>query len=126
MSTFSIARENLAAQIAANTTYSAFAYPQPVPQSMSVQLAPADPYVVSTNNQKSLACKLRLNIELFAPLWDNRGNLEQIETMAATVRNLIVDSTQYIGDLTAPRPISLDTGDLLTASFTIELMTTWS
>lgn len=126
MSTFSTTRNALAAQIAANSTYSAFAYPQPIPQALSVQLSPADPYIVNTNNQKSLNCMMRLNVEMFTPIWDNQGNLEQLETIATTVRNLINESVQTVGDLSAPRVVSLETGDLLTASFTVELLTSWS
>lgn len=126
MSTFSTARNALAAQLAANTTYSIFAYPQPVPQALSVQLVPDDPYVVSTNQKYSLTATMRLRAEIFAPIWDNQGNLEQLETMAAKVRDLILDATQNCGDLSAPRVVSLETGDLLTAYFPIEVLVNWS
>lgn len=126
MSTFSTARNALAAQLAANTTYSIFAYPQPVPQALSVQLVPDDPYVVSTNQKYSLTATMRLRAEIFAPIWDNQGNLEQLETMAAKVRDLILDATQNCGDLSAPRVVSLETGDLLTAYFPIQVLVNWS
>jgi len=126
MSTFSTARNALAAQLAANTTYSIFAYPQPVPQALSVQLVPDDPYVVSTNQKYSLTATMRLRAEIFAPIWDNQGNLEQLETMAAKVRDLILDATQNCGDLSAPRVVSLETGDLLTAYFPVEVLVNWS
>lgn len=126
MSTFSTARNALAAQLAANTTYSIFAYPQPVPQALSVQLVPDDPYVVSTNQKYALTATMRLRAEIFAPIWDNQGNLEQLETMAAKVRDLILDATQNCGDLSAPRVVSLETGDLLTAYFPVEVLVNWS
>ena len=126
MSTFSTARNALAAQLAANTTYSIFAYPQPVPQALSVQLVPDDPYVVSTNQKYSLTATMRLRAEIFAPIWDNQGNLEPLETMAARVRDLILDATQNCGDLSAPRVVSLETGDLLTAYFPIQVLVNWS
>lgn len=126
MSTFSTARAALAAQLAANTTYSIFSYPQMVPQALSVQLVPDDPYIVSTNQKYSLTATMRLRAEIFAPIWDNQGNLEQLETMAAKVRDLILDATQNCGDLSAPRVVSLETGDLLTAYFPIEVLVNWS
>ena len=126
MSTFSTARDALAAQLAANTTYSIFAYPQMVPQALSVQLVPDDPYIVSTNQKYSLTATMRLRAEIFAPIWDNQGNLEQLETMAAKVRSLILDATQNCGDLSAPRVVSLETGDLLTAYFPVQVLVNWS
>ena len=126
MSTFSTARAALAAQLAANTTYSIFSYPQMVPQALSVQLVPDDPYIVSTNQKYGLTAMMRLRVEMFAPIWDNQGNLEQLETMAAKVRELILDATQNCGDLSAPRVVSLETGDLLTAYFPVEVLVNWS
>ena len=126
MSTFSTARAALAAQLAANTTYSIFAYPQMVPQALSVQLVPDDPYIVSTNQKYSLTATMRLRVEMFAPIWDNQGNLEQLETIAAKVRSLILDATQNCGDLSAPRVVSLETGDLLTAYFPVQVLVNWS
>lgn len=126
MSTFSVAREALAAQLAANTTYSIFSFPQMVPQALSVDFAPDDPYIVSTNQKYSLSATMRLRVQIYAPIFDNQGNLEQLETMAAKVRDLIIDNTQNCGDLSAPRLISLETGDLLTAYFPIEVLVNWS
>ena len=126
MSTFSTARTALANQIAAATTYSVFSYPQPIPQALSCQIVPDDPYVVSTNQKYALTATMRVRVEMFAPIWDNQGNLEQIETMAAKVRSLILDATQNCGDLSAPRIVSLETGDLLTAYFPVEVLVNWS
>lgn len=126
MSTFSSARDALAVQLVANTTYSVFAYPQPVPQALSVQIVPDDPYIVSTNQKYSLTATMRVRVEMFTPIFDNQGNLEQLEAMATKVRSLIADSTQNIGDLSAPRVVSLETGDLLTAYFPVEILVNWS
>lgn len=126
MSTFSTARAALAAQLAANTTYSTFAYPQAIPQALSIQIVPDDPYVVSTNQKRGLTAMMRVRVEMFAPMFDNQGNLEQIETMAAKVRSLILDNTQNCGDLSEPRVVSLETGDLLTAYFPVEVLVNWS
>ena len=126
MSTFATARQDLATQIANNTTYSTFSFPQPIPQALSVQVVPDDPYTEDTNQKVSLATKLRLRVEMFVQIWDNQGNLEQIETIAATVRQAILDNVQNCGNLSAPRIISLETGDLLTAYFPVEILTNWS
>ena len=126
MSTFSTARNALAAQLAANTTYSIFSYPQMIPQALSCEIVPDDPYVVSTNQKHNLTAMMRVRVQMYAPIWDNQGNLEQLETMAAKVRELILDSTQNCGDLSAPRVVSLETGDLLTAYFPVEVLVNWS
>lgn len=124
--TFQTARANLATQIKHDTQFSTYSYPQPVPQALSVQITPDDPYIVSTNQKAALTAKLRLRIEMFTPVWDNQGNLAQLEEIAQTVRTSILDYAQNCGDLSAPRIISLETGDLLTAYFPVELMCEWS
>ena len=126
MSTFSTARSALATQLANNSAYSTFAYPQPIPQALSVQLVPDDPYIVSTNQKQNLAAMLRLRVEMYVPIWDNQGNLEQLETLAASVRDKILDATQNCGDLSAPRIVSMETGDLLMAYFPVEVLVNWS
>jgi len=126
MSTFSTARASLATQIQHDTAFSTFSYPQPIPQALSVQIVPDDPYIVSTNQKANLAARMRVRVELYAPIWDNQGNLEQLETMAALVRGSILDNTQNCGDLSSPRVASLETGDLLTAYFPVEILVNWS
>lgn len=123
---FRTARESLATQIAHNAEFSTFAYPQPVPQALSVQIVPDDPYIVSTNSKYSLTAKMRLRVEIYTPIWDNQGNLNQLESIANSVRTAISDSVQNCGDLSAPRIVSLDTGDLLTAFFPVEVLADWS
>lgn len=119
-------RTALAAQIASDTTYSTFAYPQPIPQARSVQVVPDDPYVESTNQSFQQKARQRLIVEMFAPLWDNQGNLSQIEDMAVTVRRSIIKATQNCGAMSQPKVMSLETGDLLYSSFQVELLTDWT
>lgn len=126
MSTFSVARNALAAQLATDASYSTFGYPQPIPQALSVEIVPDDPYVVSTNQKAALTAMLRLRVQIYVPIWDNQGNLEQLESIAALVRGKILDATQNCGDLSQPRVISLETGDLLTAYFPTEILVNWS
>lgn len=123
---FETARNAFAAQITNNVLYSTFAFPPPIPQVNSVVIEPAEPYIVSTNNKYSLAATLRLNVRMYVPLFDNQGNLAQLETLAADVRSRILDATQNVGDLSQPQVVSLETGDLLTAYFPTELIVNWS
>lgn len=123
---FETARNALAAQLSHAGTYSTFAYPPPIPQVNSVVLEPGDPYIVSTNNKYSLAATLRFNVRMYVPLFDNQGNLAQLETLAADVRSRILDATQNCGDLSQPQVVSLETGDLLTAYFPTEIIENWS
>lgn len=126
MSTFSTARAALAAQLAHNTAYSTFAYPQPIPQALSVQIVPDSPYTEDTNQNYNLLTKLRLRIEIYVPIFDNQGNLEQLETLAADVRTRILDATQNCGNLSQPQIVSMETGDLLMAYFPVEILVNWS
>lgn len=118
-------RAALATQLADNTLYSTFAYPQPIPQANSVQIVPDNPYLSPVNQKYDLSVKARFRVELYVSMWDNQGALDQIETMAKTVRSKILDATQNCGDLSDPRVVSLETGDLLSAYFPVEVLTEW-
>jgi len=123
---FQTARNTLAAQLTNNAAWSTFSYPPAVPQVNSVVLEPDDPYIANTNQKSGLSCRLRFRVRLYAPLFDNQGNLAQIEDLAQQVRVRIIDATQNCGDLSQPQVMSIETGDLLTAYFPVEILSEWS
>jgi hypothetical protein len=67
-------------------------------------------------------------IIMTVPMFDNQGNLNGIETLAVAVFNKLVASTivMNVGSMTAPSVLSVQSGDLLTASFDISVLTSWS
>ena len=58
---------------------------------------------------------------------DNRGNLNGIETLACAVFKKLTNSNivMNIGSMSAPSVLSVQSGDLLTADFSISVLTSW-
>jgi len=122
-------RATIAAALVDNTLYSVFAFPPATPIVNSVVISPADPYVTPTNNGRNTVAPLaNFSINVFVPLLDNEGNLNGIEEMLVAVFNkLAASSIVYnVGDVTAPSVLSAATGDLLTCSMSISVLTSWS
>jgi hypothetical protein len=61
------------------------------------------------------------------PMLDNKGNLNGIETLACAVFKKLANSNivMNIGSMTAPSVLSVQSGDLLTADFSISVLTSW-
>jgi hypothetical protein len=69
-----------------------------------------------------------LKIIMTVPMLDNRGNLNGIETLAVAVFNKLTASNivMNIGGMSAPSVLEVQSGTLLTASFDISVLTSWS
>jgi hypothetical protein len=122
-------RTTIAAALVDNTLYSTFAFPPATPVANSVVISPADPYVSPTNNSYNTVSPLaNFNINIFVPLLDNQGNLNGIEEMLVAVFNkLAASSIVYnVGDVSAPSVLASATGDLLTCSLQVSVLTSWS
>jgi hypothetical protein len=61
-------------------------------------------------------------------MFDNQGNLAGIEdTIVAVFQKLLVSGLTYnISAITAPSVLDVASGSLLTASFQLSVLTTWS
>jgi hypothetical protein len=109
--------------------WNVFSYPPPVLQVNSVVVAPADPYVTPSNNsQVSISPMANFNIICVSPYLDNQGNLANIETMIVSVFQKLAASSIVFNILSASAPALLDSpsGAMLTSSFQITVLTTWS
>jgi hypothetical protein len=129
MAAISTLRATIAAALVDNTKYSVFSFPPATPIVNSVVLSPADPYLTPTNNGRNTVAPLaNFNINIFVPLLDNEGNLNGIEDLLVAVFNkLAASSIVYnIGDVSAPSVLSAATGDLLTCSMQVSVLTSWS
>jgi hypothetical protein len=128
MAAISTLRATIAAALVDNTKYSVFSFPPATPIVNSVVLSPADPYLTPTNNGRNTVAPLaNFNINIFVPLLDNEGNLNGIEDLLVAVFNkLAASSIVYnIGDVSAPSVLSAATGDLLTCSMQVSVLSTW-
>jgi hypothetical protein len=122
-------RANLAAALANTNVWNTYAFPPPTITANSVIVAPADPYITPNNNTyNAIAPLANLKIIMTVPMFDNQGNLNGIETLAVAVFNKLAASTivMNVGGMSAPTVLSVQSGDLLTASFDISVLTSWS
>jgi hypothetical protein len=129
MAAISTLRATIAAALVDNTKYSVFAFPPATPIVNSVVVSPADPYLTPTNNSRNNVAPLaNFNINIFVPLLDNEGNLNGIEDRLVAVFNkLAASSIVYnVGEVSAPSVLTSATGDLLTCSMQVSVLTSWS
>jgi hypothetical protein len=128
MAAISTLRGTIAAALVDNTKYSVFSFPPATPIVNSVVISPADPSLTPTTNGRNTVSPLaNFNINIFVPLLDNEGNLNGIEDLLVAVFNkLAASSIVYnVGDVSAPSVLSAATGDLLTCSMQVSVLSTW-
>jgi hypothetical protein len=129
MAAISTLRATIAAALVDNTKYSVFSFPPATPIVNSVVISPADPYLTPTNNGRNTVAPLaNFTLNIFVPLLDNEGNLNGIEDLLVAVFNkLAASSIVYnVGDVSAPSVMSAATGDLLSCSMQVSVLTSWS
>lgn len=122
-------RATIAAALTDDTRYSVFSFPPATPIANSVLVTPADPYLTMTNNSySSIAPLASFNIISIVPLLDNQGNLNGIEDfMVGVFSKLSASAIVFnVDSVSAPSVLSSATGDLLTSTMTIQVLTSWS
>ena len=122
-------RANLATALANASAWNTYSFPPPTITANSVIVAPADPYITPSNNTYATISPLaNLKIIMTVPMFDNQGNLNGIETLAVAVFNKLAASNivMNVSGLSAPSVLSVQSGDLLTASFDLSILTSWS
>ena len=121
-------RTTIATALTNNSLYQVFSFPPETILANSVVVAPADPYLEPSNNSHNLSPKANFNIIMTVPMFDNQGNLQGIEDTIVAVFNLLVASTltYNIMSISAPSVLDVASGSLLTASFQLSVLTTWS
>ena len=122
-------RTTIATALTDNTKYSVFAFPPATPIANSVIVSPADPYLEPTNNSyNAISPMANFNIVMLVPLLDNEGNLNGIEDIVVAVfGKLSASSIVYkVGSVSAPSVLNAVSGDLLTCSMQVSVLTSWS
>jgi hypothetical protein len=122
-------RASLAAALANANVWNTYSFPPPTITANSVIVAPNDPYITPTNNTNAgIAPMANFKIIFNVPMLDNQGNLNGIETVAVAVFNKLAASTivMNIAAMSAPSLLEVQSGTLLTASFDIQILTSWS
>jgi hypothetical protein len=129
MAAISTLRATIAAALVDNSLWSVFSFPPSTPIVNSVVLSPADPYVTPSNNgYNTIAPMANFLVNIFVPLLDNEGNLNGIEDRLVAVFNkLAASSIVYnVGEVSAPSVLNAASGDLLTCSMSLSVLTSWS
>ena len=129
MSTLSTLRAGIAAALTDNTLYTVFSFPPATPIANSIVISPGDPYITPSNNSyNTIAPLANLQVSIIVPLLDNQGNLNGIEDDILRVFNLLAASsyTYNVSEVSAPAVLNAVSGDLLTCSINISILTSWS
>jgi hypothetical protein len=122
-------RSTLATALTNDGVWSVFAYPPASPIANSVIIQPDDPYLEPSNNQyNSISPMANFKITAIVPMFDNQGNLADIETFMVAVFNKLSDSglSIKVGALSAPTVLPVDAGQMLASELSISILTTWS
>jgi hypothetical protein len=122
-------RASLASALANNAVWNTYSFPPPTITANSVIVAPAEgDYLTPSNNTNiGISPMANFKIILTVPLLDNQGNLNGIETVACAVFKKLAQSTivMNVESMSAPSVLNVQSGDLLTASFNISVLTSW-
>ena len=129
MTAISTLRSTLAAALVNNSLWSTFSFPPATAIANSVVVSPAQDYVTPSNNgYNTIAPLVNFSINIFVPLLDNEGNLNGIEERLVSVFNLLAASSivYNVGTVSAPSVLTSTTGDLLTCSMQVSILSNWS
>lgn len=122
-------RSTIATALANAGVWATFSYPPRTISANSVIIDPGDPYLSPSNNRAiGIAPMARFSVIMTKPLLDNEGNLNEIETMMVAVFTKLSDAALGLNIESATRPsvLTAESGDLLTMSFNISTLTSWS
>ena len=128
MAAITTLRSSIAAALTDNNKYSVFSFPPATPIANSVIVSPADPYLVPSNNARNVAPLANFQLNIVVPLLDNQGNLAGIEDDIVRVFQLLSASSIpfNVGSISAPAVLNAPTGDLLTCTLQISVLTEWT
>ena len=122
-------RSTLATALSNDGVWSVFSFPPASPIANSVIISPDDPYIDPQNNQySSISPQANFRITMIVPLFDNNGNLIDIENFIVAVFNKLSYSGLNIKvqSVSAPTVSPSETGQMLMSEMSISLLSTWS
>ena len=122
-------RATLAAALDNPSEWNTYSYPPSTITANSVIVAPAENYITPSNNSYATISPIaNFKIIMTVPMFDNQGNLQGIETLAVAVFNKLAASSikLNVGAMSAPSVLEVQSGSLLTADFSISVLTSWS
>lgn len=129
MSAISTLRGTIAAALSDNTSWQVFSFPPASPLANSIVIEPGDPYIEPSNDHyKTVNPKVNFKLIVLAPMFDNQGNLINIEDYYLNIVNKLEASNlaYSLGTFTAPSVLTGAAGDLLSGEVTISILSDWS
>ena len=122
-------RSTLATALTNDGVWSVFSFPPASPIANSVIINWDDPMLDPQNNQyNSISPQANFKITMIVPLFDNQGNLVDIENFIVAVFNKLANSdlNVKVGSVSAPTVSPNDTGQMLMAEMSISILSSWS
>ena len=129
MSAITTLRGTIATALADNAVWQVFSFPPASPLANSIVVQPDDPYIEPSNDHyKTVKPKVNFKLVVLVPMFDNQGNLTNIEDFYLNIINkLEASSIAYtIGTLSAPAVLTGTVGDLLSGEVSISVLSDWS
>ena len=121
-------RTTLATALENAGVWQVFSFPPATPIAYSVIVQWDDPMLEPTNNTYgTVAPKANFKLIMIVPMYDNQGNLINIEDMVVGVFNKLAATTALqisIGSVSAPSV--LNGVEMLQCELTLSIMTSWS
>lgn len=120
-------RSDIAAALSNPEVWQVFSYPPASPLANSVIITPDEPYIVPSNNTWNVDATVNFKLRLVVPLFDNQGNLGNIEVFMLGVLNKLYESDiQFrVGSFSEPSVLPTDAGQMLTSDITITSVQPW-
>jgi hypothetical protein len=122
-------RGTIATALADNAAWQVFSFPPASPLANSIVIQPSDPYIEPSNDHyKTVKPKVNFKLVVLAPMFDNQGNLTNIEDFYLNIVNkLEASSIAYsIGTFSSPAVLTGTAGDLLSGEVNISVLSDWS
>jgi hypothetical protein len=129
VSAISTLRGTIATALADNAVWQVFSFPPATPLANSIVIQSGDPYIEPTNDHYStIKPKVNFKLIVLAPMFDNQGNLINIEDFyLKIVQKLEASTIAYsIGTFSAPAVLTGSAGDLLSGEVQISVLSDWS
>ena len=122
-------RSTIATAITNDGVWSVFSFPPASPIANSVIVSPDDPYIEPQNNlQNSISPMANFKLTMIVPMFDNQGNLADIETFMVQLFNKLASSSLNfrVGTMSAPNVLAVDAGQMLSSDLSVSILTSWS
>ena len=122
-------RSTIASALQNDGVWSVFSYPPASPIANSVIVQTDDPYLEPSNgNFNTVGLTANFIITMIVPMFDNQGNLQGIEEFMVAVFNKLSTSGLKIqvGSISGVKVLGVDSGQMLSASMQIGILTSWS